>query len=69
MNEAEKIQLVTSIVKAEKEKITRFLAENIEISAADLAKEMVFIGVPVFYVALVTGIPAEEINRLKNVIH
>jgi hypothetical protein len=69
MNDAEKGKLVKSMVRLEKEKIANFLAENPEIIASDLAGDMVFIGLPAFYVSLITGVSVEEINRLKNVRH
>jgi hypothetical protein len=69
MNYSEKIKLVKSVIEAEKQKIANFLAENPEIVASDLAEDMVFIGLPVFYVSFITGVSIEEINRLKNVRH
>ena len=69
MNDVEKRKLVKSMVRSEKEKISNFLAENPEIVASDLAGDMVFVGLPAFYVSLITGVSVEEINRLKNVRH
>ena len=69
MNDAEKGKLVNSMVRSEKERIANFLADNPEIIARDLAENMLFIGLPVFYVSLITGVSIEEINRLKNVRH
>lgn len=69
MNYTEKRKLIKSVIEAEKEKITTFLAENPEILSSCLAEEMVFIGLPVFYVSLITGVSIEEINRLKDVRH
>jgi hypothetical protein len=69
MNDAEKGKLVKSMVSSEKEKIAKFLADNPEIVASDLAGDMVFVGLPEFYVSLIAGVSVEEINRLKNVRH
>jgi hypothetical protein len=69
MNYDEKRKLVKAVIDAEKEKISNFLAENPEIIASDLAEDMVFIGLPGFYVSLITGVSIEEINRIKNVRH
>ena len=69
MNDAEKRHFVKSMVTSEKDKITKFLVDNPEIVASDLAGDMVFIGLPVFYVSLITGVSVEEINRLKNIKH
>ena len=69
MNYAEKTNFIKNMIEVEKEKITAFLAENPEILASSLAEEMVFIGLPVFYVSLITGVSIEEINRLQNIRH
>ncbi len=69
VNYSEKTNFIKSMIEVEKDKITTFLAENPEILASSLAEEMVFIGLPVFYVSLITGVSIEEINRLKDVRH
>ena len=69
MNDVEKRNFVKSMVRAEKDKINKFLADNPEIVASNLAVDMVFVGLPVFYVSLITGVSVEKINRLKNIRH
>lgn len=66
---SKKIKLIKSVIKIEKAKIAIFLANNPEIVTSYLIEEMVFIGLPVFYVSLITGVSIEEINRLKDVRH
>lgn len=69
MNDAETRHFVKSMVTSEKDKITKFLVDNPEIVASDLATDMVFVGLPVFYVSLITGVSVEEVNKLKNIRH
>lgn len=69
MNYDEKRKIVKSVIEAEKEKIADFLNENPEIVASDLVEDMIFIGLPIFYVSLIAGVSIEEINRLKKVRH
>jgi len=41
------------------EKIDNFLADNPKIVASDLAGDMLFVGLPAFYVSLITGMSLE----------
>ncbi|MGI9215312.1 MAG: hypothetical protein ACR2HS_06755 [Gammaproteobacteria bacterium] len=63
MNYTEKRKLIKTVIEVEKEKIATFLSDNPEIVTSYLIEEMVFIGLPVFYVSLITGVSIEEINK------
>lgn len=60
---------LTIFIKAEKTKIANFLANNPDVLVINLAKEMLCVGLPVIYVAAITEVPIEELNKLKQVIH
>lgn len=60
---------LTIFIKAEKTKIANFLANNPDVLVINLAKEMLCVGLAVIYVAAITEVPIEELNKLKQVIH
>lgn len=60
---------LTSVITAERTRISNFLANNPEILAINLAEEMVYVGLPVVYVAAITDVPIYELDRLQQVRH
>lgn len=59
----ERNNFITSLITAEKTRISNFLANNPEILAMNLAEEMVYVGLPIVYVAAITGVPIDELNK------
>jgi len=60
---------LTRVITAERIRIANFLANNPEILAINLAEEMLYVGLPVIYVAAITGVPINELDRLQQVRH
>lgn len=56
-------------IKAEQTKIANFLANNPDVLAVNLAEEMLYVGLPVLYVAAITGISPDELNKLQQIKH
>lgn len=60
---------LTSFITAERTRIYNFLANNLDVLAINLAEEMVYVGLPVVYVAAITGVPINELNKSQQVRH
>lgn len=60
---------LTKFITAEQTRIANFLANNPDVLAVNLAEEMVYVGLPVTYVAAITKIPLDELNKLQQVRH
>lgn len=62
-------KFLTKFITVEKTRIVNFLANNPEVLAFNLATEMICVGLPIVYVAAITGVPIDELNKLQQVRH
>lgn len=62
-------KILTTFITLEKTRIANFLANNLDILAINLAKELAYIGLPLVYIAAITGVSINDLNKLKKVIH
>ena len=55
-NQEKRNNFLTSFILAEQKRICNFLANNPDVLAINLAEKMVYVGLPVVYVAAITGV-------------
>lgn len=62
-------KFLTNFINVEKTRIANFLANNPDVLAISLAEEMIYVGLPVVYVAVITEVSLDELNKLQQVRH
>ena len=68
-NKEQRNNFLTNFIMAEQKRICKFLANNPDILAINLAEKMVYFGLPVMYIAAITGVPLDQLNKLQQIRH